>query len=129
MIEINNLTKSRIEKSFLKGVAEKVFQGEKKGLNLSIVFVGPSRIRELNRTYRKKDKATDVLSFLYDDLGEVIICLSKVRKNAGDYGLSAKEELGRILIHGILHLFGYDHRRKDETKKMQLKENYYFSKL
>ncbi len=70
-------------------------------MDLSVVLVRPARIQELNRQYRGKDKATDVLSFAYgQDSGEVVICPAK-----------AEKELEWILIHGILHILGFDHEK------------------
>ena len=120
MIEINNLTTVAVDKEFLKRVARKVLKGEnKEGIDLSIVFTGEKKIRKLNKKYRKKDKVTDVLSF-GDGLNEIIICLGEVKKNAKKYNSTSKKELARVLIHGILHLLGYEH-----SKKMQKKEEYY----
>ena len=130
-IEINNLTAGHIDEKKIKRIAEKVLKGEKgRGKTVSIVFTGKIRIKELNRRYRKKDKATDVLSFLYDQGGEIVICPEKVKENAKKYGLSFKEELVQCLIHGMLHLSGYDHEKSErETKKMEKRELYYLSKV
>ena len=122
MVEVNNLTQRKVDKKLLKGVAKKVLKGEnKKELGLSVVLVGQARIRELNRRYRRKNKATDVLSFQYDDYGEVVICLKEVRKNAERFGSAFQKELNRVLIHGILHILGYGH------KKMEKRQNYYLT--
>ena len=139
MIEINNLSRSLVDKRTLKAAAEIVLRGErKKSAELSIVLTGESEIKKINKKYRKKNKATDVLSFGSDkkfispanDLGEVVICLSVVKKNAEKFDSSFKEELARVLIHGILHLLGYEHERGGEkAEKMAEKEKYYLSKL
>ncbi|MDD5145143.1 MAG: rRNA maturation RNase YbeY [Candidatus Pacebacteria bacterium] len=138
MIEINNLTKERIDKKALIKAAEGVLKKEKKsGLDLSIALVGQSRIKELNKIYRKKDKPTDVLSFSYYDslghspvseAGEIVICLSEVKKNAKKSGISSQRELIHILIHGVLHVLGHDHEKsKREAEIMRKKEEYYSS--
>ena len=127
MIEVNNLTASQIGKEFLKKVAKKVLKGEnKEGLELSIALVGQSRIRKLNKKYRGNDRPTDVLSFPADTGGELIICLSEVKKNAKRYSLTFQEELAKVLIHGVLHLLGYEHE-KSATKadRMRKKEEHY----
>jgi len=112
MIEVNNLTTNKVDEEFLRGLAMKVLQGEnKKIVDLSIALVGQGRIRELNKKYRKKNKVTDVLSFQYDKSGEVIICLREVKKNAKKFGSTYKKELARVLIHGTLHILGYDHEK------------------
>ena len=127
MIEVNNLTAVRLEEDFLKTIAKKVLTGEnEKSLTLSIALVGRTEIKELNRKYRGKNKATDVLSFRYDDSGEVVICLAEVRKNAGDSASTFKRELCKVLIHGILHLSGYDHEKSQrDAEKMEEKQNHF----
>jgi len=130
MIEINNLTTNPIDEEFLKRVAKKVLEGEnEKKDNLSIVLVGQGRMRELNKKYRKKNKVTDVLTF-GDGLNEIVICLREVKKNAKGFKSSFEKELARVLIHGILHLLGYNHERSEmRAKKMEEKQNYYLSRI
>ena len=141
MIEINNLTATIVDKKFLKGIAEKVLKGEnKKKEYLSVAFVKKKRIRELNKKYRKEDRATDVLSFSKDSysafkipgsiegLGEIIICPEIIKKNAKRYNSTLKKELARVLIHGILHLLGYEHEEGGkDADKMRKKEEFYLS--
>ena len=105
MIEINNLTKSKINEEFLKKVARKVLASEKKDKDLSIAIVGPKEIQKLNKKYRKKDKPTDVLSFDYGDSGEVVLCPQQI-----------EGEIDHVLIHGILHILGYNHREMKNIK-------------
>lgn len=124
MIEVNNLTSARINKELLIGVAKKVLKREdRKTAELSIAIVGEARMRELNKKYRQKDKATDVLSFQYGNSGEVAICLKEVKKNAKKFKSTFNKELARVLIHGILHILGYSH------KGMAKKESYYLSQI
>jgi len=131
MIEVNNLTGFRVDKKFLKKLAQKVLASERKNkTELSIALVGPKRIKELNKKYRKKDRITDTLSFTYNDSGEIVICPQEVKKNAKKFDSTFKKELTRVLIHGILHLLGYDHEGSEkEAEKMRKKEEYYFSKI
>ena len=137
MVEINNLTFTKISKEFLKKVAVGILKGEgKKDYYLSVALVGLSRIKKLNKKYLNRDYGTDVLAFPETDkfpginnLGEIIICLQMVKKNAKRINTSFKEELARVLIHGILHLLGYDHEKSDKgAKVMEKKENYYLKK-
>lgn len=122
MIEVNNLTGSRVDKGFLKKVAGVVMKGENKNkLDLSIALVSRSEIKKLNGKYRKKNKATDVLSFCYGGSSEVVLCLDKIKENSREYKTKIREELARTLIHGILHILGYNHQRR--------KEIYYLSKI
>lgn len=140
-IEINNLTTLEVSAKFVRGIAKKVLEGENRGkAGISIAFVGQGKIRELNRKYRSKNKVTDVLAFGDDnkynaqmtgdrqqELGEVVICLREVRKNAKKYNSTFEKELAKILIHGILHLLGHDHEKSEaEAAAMREKEKYYF---
>ena len=136
MIEINNLTKFVVDKHFFTGVAKKVLKGENKGTeHVSIAFVTPDEIRALNKKYRKKDQPTDVLSFekvsdFKDEYAEVIICPEYIREQAKESKLPLKKELAFRLIHGILHVLGYDHERSAaEEKRMFERQEYYFSKI
>ena len=138
MIEINNLTGGQVDEEFLKKIAEKVLKEEnEEKKELSIALVGQGRMRELNKKYRRKNRVTDVLTsgqnskFKFNQaLGEIVICLREVKKNAKRYSSTFERELARVLIHGILHLLGHDHEKnKTEAEKMSKKENYYLSKI
>lgn len=141
MIEINNLTTNPIDGEFLKKVAEKVLDGEsaswrKKEVELSIALIGQGRMRKLNKRYRGKNRVTDVLAFpeskvllekfkvgplqKTQSLGEIVICLPEVKKNAKKYNTNFKKELINCLIHGILHLLGYNHEKMEEKQKYYL---------
>lgn len=110
-LEINNLTKNRIERRFFQKIAERAIKILKiKIEEISLVFVGDARMKNLNKKHRKRDRVTDVLTF---DYGEIIICLPQARKQAKELGHSLKKELAVLLIHGILHLAGYS----DETSR------------
>jgi len=82
--------------------------------DVSIVFVGPARMRLLNRAWKRHDRATDVLAFTLHSpggglTGEVYICAAIARAAAREHGVPAQEELVRLVVHGTLHLLGYDH--------------------
>ncbi|MBI5370048.1 rRNA maturation RNase YbeY [Candidatus Uhrbacteria bacterium] len=86
---------------------------------VSIAFVSPSAMRQANRRYRKKDRVTDVLSFsLSDHLGELLICYSQAKRQAREMGHSIRDEITFLLVHGLLHLFGHDHERSTQAKRM-----------
>ena len=137
MIEINNLTTVSINEEFLKKISEKVLKRERQEHpsygrvpDLSIALVGQGRIRELNKKYRGKNRVTDVLSFPGNGLGEIVICLREVKKNAKRFGSTFEKELARVLIHGILHLLGYEHEKsRKEAKAMKEKQEDYLSKV
>ncbi len=129
MIEVNNLTTSQVDEDFVKRVAEKVLKEEKKQRDISIAFIGEGRMRKLNKKYRKKNKVTDVLTF-GEGLGEIVICLREVKKNAKKFNSSFQEELARVLIHGTLHLLSYDHEKSEKAaEKMKEKEEYYLKEV
>ena len=101
---------------------------------LSVLITDDSGIRTLNRDYRGKDSATDVLSFpLQNDnavpaqpmLGDVVISVDTAERQAVQYGVNLEQELARLLIHGILHLVGYDHENvpDEEVLRMQRRED------
>jgi probable rRNA maturation factor len=127
MTEINNLTARRVDKDLLSRIAKKVLMGEnERSLGLSIALVGQAEMKRLNKEYRRKDRTTDVLSFRYDDSGEIVICPAEVRKNAEESNSTFDRELAKVLIHGILHLLGYDHEKnKAKTEKMEKRQNHY----
>ncbi len=94
---------------------------------IGVVFVGPRSIRRLNRVYRGKDYATDVLSFPYEGesvngmpfLGEIVLSPAVADKQAREYNITREDEIRRLLVHGILHLLGYDHE-VDDGKMLRL---------
>jgi len=100
---------------------------------VSILFTDDIELRDLNRDFRGKDKATDVLSFPSDDiyLGDLAISVQTARRQSKEYQVSLQEELIRLIIHGILHLHGYDHEKvsKSEAAKMRRLEKKFFQEI
>jgi len=100
---------------------------------LSIVFVDDSRIRELNRRYLRRDKSTNVLAFSMTEgefpmlrphlLGDLVISVETAERQSHRFGLRAGEMVILLMIHGILHLLGFDHlRSKKKAREMALKQ-------
>jgi probable rRNA maturation factor len=91
-----------------------------------------AEIQKLNATYRDVDAPTDVLAFAMREgtdgdlnseiLGDVVISIQTAERQAEEYGHSVEAELSLLVIHGILHLLGYDHAEKDEAQIMQEKQ-------
>ena len=134
MIEINNLSRFSIDKKKFSTVAKKVLKGEnRKTETLSLAFVSREEIKKLNKKFRKKNKATDVLSFELKEknhLGEIIICPDIVKENAKKYGVPIKQEMAKVFVHGILHLLGYDHEgTKERARVMEGLEKKYLEKI
>ncbi|NQT30548.1 MAG: rRNA maturation RNase YbeY [Candidatus Saganbacteria bacterium] len=94
---------------------KKILKKEKIKSKINLALVNDKEIRRLNKKFRKKDKATDVLSFLMDEdgiLGDIAISVETVKKNAKRFGVSCRREKKRLVVHGVLHLLGYTHGRK-----------------
>ena len=95
---------------------------------LSILLVSDAEMRRLNRRWRGRDRATDVLSFPQDGgrdrlLGDVVISVDTARRQARELRTTLGGEADRLLIHGLLHLLGYDHERSvAEARRMQRRE-------
>jgi probable rRNA maturation factor len=135
MIEVNNLTQRKISKAQLVKVAERVLQGEKlQEKELSIALVGQKKSRTLNKKHRNKDKTANVLSFpagnesgVEEPLGEIVLCPAEIEKDAKKYGMMFEQALSWMLIHGILHLGKYSHKKEKEAKLMEQKEQKYLN--
>lgn len=98
---------------------------------LSLLVANDAIIKEINKEYRNKDSATDVISFAYNEtenvgpmnvMGDIIISIERVREQAKEYGHSEEREFYYVLCHGILHLLGYDHIEKEDKKIMRERE-------
>lgn len=91
-----------------------------KKYELSILFAGESLCRKLNKQFRDKDYATNILSFpLSETSGEIVINLKKVRKDALEFERSYENFLAYLLIHGMLHLKGYDHGSTMDSEEIK----------
>jgi probable rRNA maturation factor len=130
------------EVSWLQGVAERVLtvQGTGSGVELGLVITGQERVRQLNRSYRGRDELTDVLAFSTAEetgtdfppfvtppdgvlhLGEVIIACPQAVAQAEEHGHSIKKEMAILIIHGVLHILGYDHEKPEMAREMRAKE-------
>lgn len=131
---INNLYGYKEDYRYLKKVIKNTGKEEKlKKAIFSITFVGEEDIQEMNKDFRGIDKVTDVISFAFEDakpfsnrnvrvLGEIYICIPRMEEQAISYGHSPKRELSFLVVHGLLHLLGYDHQTKEEESIMFAKQ-------
>ena len=96
---------------------------------LSIIFCSDPYILDVNMKYLHHDYFTDIITFDYCEgktlSGDLFISLDTVRANAEEYGASFEDELNRVMVHGLLHLMGYDDHTDDQKKEMREKEDYY----
>ena len=99
--------------------------------NINIIFCSDNYILDVNMKYLQHDYFTDIITFDYceDDYlsGDLFISIDSVRDNADFYGTEFQDELNRVIVHGILHLVGYDDHTEEEQKVMRSKEDYYLS--
>ncbi|TQR19286.1 rRNA maturation RNase YbeY [Psychrobacillus vulpis] len=134
MDETNTLSEQTIE------LVEKVIQfagkqqSVKEGSEVSVTFVTNDTIQEINRTYRKKDVPTDVISFAMEEmgdgeieikdaelptlLGDIVISVERASEQAESYAHTFERELCFLAVHGFLHLLGFDHGTKEEEQEM-----------
>lgn len=133
------LTEERQIKKWLllaSSVTEELFKSKiildkPKSITVSLMICGDSKIKELNRQYRQKDKVTDVLSFPahedlriykteYPDLflGDLAICHAQTKRQSKEFNISYMDEFIHLFIHGLLHLLGYDHEKSLAEEKL-----------
>ena len=142
MYYVENETEEKVDLKEVRAILKKIvsYYGEKR--DFSVTFVTDSEIQELNKEYREIDAPTDILTFRLDDtpsfpisfededvdflnneeMGDIFISLDTMRRNAAEFGVREEEELSRLLLHGILHLRGLDHKTNDFEKEEMLKE-------
>jgi probable rRNA maturation factor len=95
--------------------------------SVSVHLVGERKMRSLNKLHRRIDRPTDVLSFatheegvwsVGDDWGDIFLCPAYIKAQAKRFDVTFKQEMKRMIIHGMLHLLGYDHEKKDDAAVM-----------
>jgi len=99
--------------------------------DINVIFCSDTYLLDINMKYLQHDYFTDIITFNYneDDVisGDLFISIDSVRDNASYYGAEFADELNRVIVHGVLHLVGYDDHTKEEQKQMHSKEDYYLS--
>ena len=119
---IQNLTKGKPPRLPFAHIKEAILG---KGYTLSLVFLSEKKSRELNKHYRNKDKATNVLSFPYTKKnGEIFICMKTAKAQCAEYDRTWQQFVGFLVIHGCLHLKGMEH-----SAKMELQEEKFSKKF
>lgn len=92
------------------------------GTEVSVVFSNDRQVQNLNKTFRHKDNPTNVLSFPSEEsgeLGDIILAYETVMREAEENGISPLHHTLHLIIHGFLHLLGYDHEKEDEAQEME----------
>lgn len=118
----------RLTSRWLKFVAE----SETKRLgDIAVIFCSDHYILDVNMKYLQHDYFTDIITFDYCEgnvlSGDLFISIDSVRENAAFYGSGFADELNRVIVHGLLHLIGYDDHTEEDIAQMRAKENYYLS--
>lgn len=118
--------KRRLNNSWLKLVAES--EVRKLG-NINIIFCSDNYILDVNMKYLQHDYFTDIITFDYCEgnvlSGDLFISVDSVRENSVFFKTEFTDELNRVIVHGLLHLIGYDDHTPEDQKVMREKENYY----
>ncbi len=110
---------------------------------VSVTLVGDQEMQEINRDWRGIDNVTDVISFALDEgeepeiiggpseelLGEIVVCVPQAERQAVEYGHSFERELAYLIVHGMLHLLGYDHMNEEDKAVMRKEEEVVLQKL
>ncbi|MFA6424239.1 MAG: rRNA maturation RNase YbeY [Candidatus Magasanikbacteria bacterium] len=126
-INYNSNIKNKYSAKDLQKIALKTARKEKKIMGMvEVNMVGDKEMTKLNFNYRGKKCPTDVLSFAWEEdktirskiLGQIYICYPQIKRQAREWKIKEQEELSRMLIHGLLHLVGHDHIKKEQAKKM-----------
>jgi probable rRNA maturation factor len=129
MIEaVNRQRKTKIDTKAWKSFAEKAVAAiGNSGSTATIAFVSDKAIRQLNHQFRNVDKATDVLSFPAEEtdkhnLGDIAISVETAARQAKENGLTFDEEVAQLILHGLLHLAGYDHETDNgEMNRLEIR--------
>lgn len=125
--EVRTLVKLPKSNGYYAGLADRSLRRLRPSASrqtLSLAFIGDQVMRQLNKRYRGKPETTDVLSFEGGpgDLGEILVCVPQARRQAASVGSTLTGELDLLVIHGLLHLLGYDHRQPAERRRMERQE-------
>ena len=114
-------------RKFKSWIRETIIQKRKNPGIINIVFVSKEEILRINNQYLQHNYFTDIITFDYSERnlvsGDLFICIDVVKENAKEYSLSLNEELKRVVIHGILHLLGFNDKTEEEKATMRHEEN------
>ncbi len=128
-IEIENIYGYDQDYDYLNQVIDLTLEVEKiENAVFSVIFVDEAKIQKINREYRGVDRVTDVISFAFEDSIDVsydfrfLGDIPRMKEQALEYGHSEKRELSFLVVHGLLHLLGYDHQTEEEEKEMFSKQ-------
>ena len=135
-VKVENLqTKRRLNRTWIQATCQKILRIENvSSAQLNLIFVSRQRMQAFNKTYLGRSYATDVLAFnLSDDddelIGDIIISTDAVIQNAKEFATNEADEIVLYIIHGILHLLGYDDHKPKDKQQMRAAEQRILKKL
>lgn len=135
-INVQNVhPKLRVKKKPITLLVEKILKSEKTEWGVDVILVDDELMKQLNRRFTKRNGTTDVLSFgmredgpdpiEYPSLGDIYVSLDQAKSQAALYQAEFEHEVALLVAHGLLHLLGYDHRKKGQQTTMRSKEEKY----
>ncbi len=135
LVTVDERFANEVDPEWIGRIAGRALEGESApAAELGVLVTGDETVRRLNRDYAGEDEPTDVLSFSLQEgeefaapdsvlrLGEVIISYPTAQRQAQEAGRPVRDELAHLLVHGILHLLGYDHAQPEEERRMRARE-------
>ena len=121
--------KIRDKRKIKTWIAKILADHNKTGGEINIIITNDYELNKINKKYLKRNNYTDIITFDYSTEseinGELFISIERIQENSINYRVSEKNELLRVIIHGLLHLIGYDDNEKKRIRKMKSMENYY----
>lgn len=132
MIVVRNTNKRfKLNERLVKEVVAEILKILKKRrkIGLEVVFLSDKEIQQVNKKYKHSDRPTDVLSFDLGSCGQILISSDTALRNSGIFNTPFEKEIVLYVIHGILHLFGYDDETAAQKKRMSRKENLILKRL
>ena len=126
MTEVVFRAKSGVSKTWVRRIVEKVLRAEKTRVDIHVLITGDREIQKINRRFLKHDHATDVISF---DTGDIVVSADFAKRYARENGIPFRQELARYLVHGTLHLLGYDDRKQKDRTRMHKRQEFLLRKL
>ncbi len=122
MIEIRFEKEAGLSAAWIKKVLSQTLKLEKRKMDLDVLVTGDRQIRRINKKFLKHDFATDVISFGLGEQGNLVVSVDTAKTMAKELGIPFKEEVARYLVHGTLHLLGYDDKRPADFKKIHSRQ-------
>lgn len=125
------------KESLKKWIEATIIQEKKDADTISVIFCSDDYLLDVNKKYLQHDYFTDIITFDYSEdipeegviAGDLFISIDTVARNAFTYRVRFKQELHRVIIHGVLHLLGYKDKSVNESLEMRAKEDFYLAKL